>query len=143
MIQSHAEALLASKGAVIRARSRDHWTEPWGFTDDQLFLNRALLVEWEGSPEDLMSTLLSIEQQLGRQRQEGPGYAGRTIDMDILLMPPEVCATPVLTLPHPRMHERRFALAPAADIAPHWIHPRSGRSILQLLNALTTTAPQP
>lgn len=123
------------RGVKVLARSRDHWTEPWGFAGDRLFLNRALLVENERPPLELLHTVLAVEEQLGRVRT-GPGYASRIIDIDILLMDDRVVDLPDLQVPHPRMHQRIFALAPAADVAPLTIHPELGRPILTLLDDL-------
>src|SRR5690606_12633485 len=63
-----AEAMIAREAGGVLARSRDHWTEPWGFEDSRLFLNRALLMETTLPPEALMRTLLRIERELGRER---------------------------------------------------------------------------
>ena len=131
---ARADALLSELTGRVLARSRDHWTEPHGFADDRLFLNRAVLVNTELSPLDLWNRCLSIETQLGRTRTPGPRYTARTIDIDILLIGDLVFTGPALTVPHPRMHEREFALAPAADVAPTWEHPVLRRTVLNLLN---------
>ena len=133
---SRAEALLKERVGVVVARSRDHRTVPWGFADERLFLNRALLLRTELVPVELMKTLLAIEQDLGRERVEGTRYGARTIDIDILLIGDEVLDLPNLQVPHPRMHERAFALAPAADIAPLAAHPVLQRTVIDLLNDL-------
>jgi 2-amino-4-hydroxy-6-hydroxymethyldihydropteridine diphosphokinase len=127
-------------GAAMTARSRDHWTEPWGFSDERLFLNRALLVSTTLEPLDLLGELLTIEQALGRNRSNERRYASRTIDIDILLIGDQVIDTPALHLPHPRLHERAFALAPAADVAPLWVHPKLDRTVIELLNDLRRPA---
>lgn len=129
------EALEAQAGTLL-ARSRDHWTLPWGFHGKGLFLNRALLLLTPLEPQELMDLALRIEKDLGRERSAAPGYGSRTIDIDLLTMGDMVLNTSTLTLPHPRMHERAFALAPAADIAPGAIHPVLHRRVLQLLNDL-------
>lgn len=133
---ARAEALIGERAGRIAARSRDHWTEPWGFNDERLFLNRALVVETALAPAALMQGLLGIEAELGRQRSAADRYSARAIDIDILLIGERVVELPSLVVPHPRLHERAFALGPAADIAPGWRHPRLGGTVLQLLRGL-------
>jgi len=128
-----AERLIEEDAGRIVARSRDHWTEPWGFSDERLFLNRALIVETRLEPAELMAALLRIETDLGRTRKEDERYEARTIDIDILLIEERMLESTSLTVPHPRMHERLFALAPAADISPGWRHPMLGASVFELL----------
>ena len=133
-----AIALLEERVGVVLAKSRKHWTEPWGFTDEQLFLNQALLVRTELEPAVLMHTCLHIERSLGRERHtpsDGPRvYGPRSIDIDVLLIGERVVQEPGLEVPHPRLHERAFALAPTADVVPQWIHPVLGLSVLSLLH---------
>ena len=133
---ARAEALIGERAGRIAARSRDHWTEPWGFSDERLFLNRVLVVETALAPAALMEALLGIEAELGRQRNAADRYSARAIDIDILLIGDGVVELPSLVVPHPRLHERAFALGPAADIAPGWRHPRLGGTVLQLLRGL-------
>ncbi len=134
-----AVTALDKEVGTVLARSRDHWTEPWGFSGQGLFLNKAILLRTEVHPSVLLTTALSIEQRLGRVRRGGEGYVSRPVDIDILLIGDRVLRLPQLTLPHPRMHVRNFALAPAADIAPLAMHPLQHRSILDLLNDLRTS----
>lgn len=135
-----AERLLAAGlGAGRMMRSRDHWTEPWGFEHTGLFLNRALWCRTVHPAAAILDLALSVERQLGRERGGGVGYAPRTIDIDILLLGGEVHHLPHLQVPHPRMHLRSFALAPAADLVPNHLHPLSGRTVLQLLSDLRAT----
>ncbi len=133
------ERSIGTSNGSILARSRDHWTEPWGFEDDRLFLDRALLIRTALSPDALMRNCLEIERQFGRTRKAGSTYGPRPIDIDILLIGEEMMRTELLEVPHPRMHERAFALAPAADIVPLWVHPIQKHTILHLLNGCTQT----
>ena len=134
-----AEAMIGELTGTVLSRSRDHWTEPWGFADDRLFLNRALVVRTDLSPHGLLEKCLGIERQLGRTRAEGQRYSARTIDIDLLLCGDQVISSPELVVPHPRMHERAFTLAPAADVAPDWPHPLLQRTVLNLLNDVLRT----
>lgn len=130
-----AEARIAERVGPIRSRSRDHWTEPWGVQDDALFLNRALIVESEQAPDALMEAFLAIERELGRHRDAlGPRYAPRTLDIDVLFQEESILRTERLIVPHPRVHERAFALAPAADVVPTLVHPVEQRTVLALLD---------
>lgn len=140
---ARAIGALGSGPGEVLAISRDHWSEPWGFpptrrgeaSDERLFLNKAVLLRTALAPMQLMSECLRIEELLGRKRGEGEGYASRPIDIDVLLIDNAVIDEPGLRVPHQHMHERLFALAPAADVAPEWIHPVLQRSVLDLLNS--------
>jgi 2-amino-4-hydroxy-6-hydroxymethyldihydropteridine diphosphokinase len=98
------------------------------------FLNAAAVGETALTPRALLETLLTIEQQFGRERP----YAGasRTLDLDLILYGDRQLDEPGLILPHPRFHERSFVLAPLAEIAPDWIDPRSGHTVSQLLRMI-------
>jgi 2-amino-4-hydroxy-6-hydroxymethyldihydropteridine diphosphokinase len=99
-------------------------TAPLYVTDQPAFLNMALLAETELAPHDLLALAKEVERRVGRQPsfRNGP----RAIDVDILFLGDSVIDTEDLTIPHPRLAERRFALAPLADIAPDWRHPLTG-----------------
>ncbi len=100
-------------------------TEPAGFVDQPRFLNAAAAIETELEPRALLDLLLSIERELGRTR-EGPRFGPRTIDLDLLLYGDEVVDEPGLKIPHPRLHERRFALEPLAELDPDLTVPEKG-----------------
>lgn len=109
-------------------------TAPWGFTADLPFLNQVVMLRTELAPEQLLAIAQSIETLLARQRSGADGYASRTADIDILLYGDAQIDTPQLRVPHPRMAQRRFVLAPLAEINAEGCHPRFGRSWRQLLD---------
>ena len=121
----------------VLATSSLYSTEPVGHLEQAWFLNSAARVETERSPHELLELIQAIENRLGRVRTipNGP----RTIDIDILLFDGLVIDSSGLTIPHPRMHERRFVLEPLAEIAAHVIHPVLGATIGELLGRLPAT----
>jgi 2-amino-4-hydroxy-6-hydroxymethyldihydropteridine diphosphokinase len=121
---------------TVTAVSRFHETEPVGYTQQPKFLNAVALLETEVSPLDLLRGLLAVEHSMGRDRGKSPPKGPRIIDLDLLLYGTLVLDDPALTLPHPSLHERRFVLAPLAEVAPNWQHPTLELTIQQLLEAL-------
>lgn len=110
-------------GSIV-AVSVSYESEPWGFEAEEWFLNRLIVVDTELEPETMMRALLGIEAELGRVRHpESDAYTSRTVDLDILYYGQRVVITPTLTVPHPRLHLRRFALLPLCEVAPMMIHP--------------------
>lgn len=135
-LQQAAELIQQNCGKIV-ARSSIYETEAWGKTDQPAFLNQALQITTSLSPDVLMQTLLDIESTMGRIRtfKMGP----RIIDLDILLINDLIQHSPILTIPHPALPLRRFALLPLAEIAPELIHPTEKKSILELLQTCSDT----
>jgi 2-amino-4-hydroxy-6-hydroxymethyldihydropteridine diphosphokinase len=123
---------LAALGTVA-AVSSFHTTDPVGYLNQPQFTNAAALLETTLAPLELLHALLAIEQAMGRDRGNVPAKGPRVIDLDLLLYDDVVTGSAELTLPHPAMHERRFVLAPLAEIAPTRRHPVQGTTIVELL----------
>jgi len=109
-------------------------TEPVGVRDQPDFLNCVIKVETELTPRELLKTLKGIEARMGRR--PGPRWGPRRIDLDILFYGDLTLNEDDLIIPHPRAHERLFALMPLFEIAPDLMHPVLGRSIRELIEDL-------
>ncbi|MBI4773122.1 MAG: 2-amino-4-hydroxy-6-hydroxymethyldihydropteridine diphosphokinase [Deltaproteobacteria bacterium] len=132
--RSAIEAIGGIEGCRVGRISSFYETDPVGYEDQDRFVNAVLELKSVLPPLQLLDELLSIEKAMGRTRtiRWGP----RIIDLDLLLFGERVMSHPRLTLPHPRMHERGFVLAPLAEIAPHAVHPVFERSVKSLLASL-------
>ncbi len=133
LIRSALELLGAEAGIEVVGVSSLRETDPVGYEDQPRFLNGAAELATELPPQELLERLLAIERRLGRVRGEGLRFGPRTIDLDLLLYGQETVQEPGLTLPHPRLHERRFALEPLAELDPALEVP--GRGPVQALLA--------
>ena len=109
-------------------------TDPWGDADQPRYLNAVAAVDTDLSPRRLLEVLLGVERELGRERT-GRRYGPRTIDLDLLVYGDEVVDEPGLTVPHPRLHERRFVLEPLAELDPALVVPGRG-GVGELLSAV-------
>jgi len=130
---SRALQALSSYAAVQRV-SPVVETDPWGVLDQPDFLNQVAEADTDLPPLELLAGLKEVERSLGRQ--PGVRYGPRLIDVDILLYGGLCAELPGLSLPHPRMTERAFVLVPLAALAPHALHPPTGRTIAELLQAV-------
>ena len=126
---------MTGAGLSVARLSSAYETEPVGVFEEQpAFLNMvAELAAPLPEPEELLRLLLDIERSLGRSRERP--LAPRTLDLDLLLYGGEMSATDALTLPHPRLHLRRFVLAPLAELIPDARHPARGETFAELLAA--------
>jgi 2-amino-4-hydroxy-6-hydroxymethyldihydropteridine diphosphokinase len=124
-LRAALEQLAAEPEIEVVAVSAFRETEPVGIVDQPRFVNAAAAVDTPLSPRELLDRLLAIEQRLGRTR-EGPRFGPRTVDLDLLLYGAEEIAEPGLRVPHPRLHERLFALEPLADLDPQLVVPGRG-----------------
>jgi 2-amino-4-hydroxy-6-hydroxymethyldihydropteridine diphosphokinase len=131
------ELLGGQDGISVVAVSSFRETDPVGYLDQPPFLNGAVAVETTLAPRELLAAQLDVERALGRTR-DGPRYGPRTVDLDLLLIEGVTVDEPGLTVPHPRLHERAFALAPLADLDPALVVPGYGR-VTELLERLESS----
>ena len=125
------------QGVHVSAVSRLYRTEPQGDTDQPWFSNQVAALDCDAriTPENLLASLLQLEQKLGRNRDPSRRFGPRAIDLDLLLFGDTVCTDKRLYLPHPRMRERAFVLIPLAEIAP-LLHFPDGESIVACLQKI-------
>lgn len=117
-IQEAVQMIDAEVGQVLRCSSL-HITEPWGFDSENTFVNAAVCCITNLTPQQVLECTADIEKRMGRmQKSVGGVYHDRIIDIDILLYDHLHLSTPQLTLPHPRMYEREFVMAPLREIMP-------------------------
>ncbi len=126
-----AHFAIEKKVGVILQASGLYQTAPWGIRDQPDFLNQALWVRTALSPFAVLNTVKQIEKQMGRM--EVLRWGERIIDIDILFYGDLILESPTLTIPHPRLHERNFALAPLVEIAPDFTHPVLKKTVRVLL----------
>jgi 2-amino-4-hydroxy-6-hydroxymethyldihydropteridine diphosphokinase len=125
ILRAALEQLAAEPGVSLVAVSSVRETDPVGPVDQPRFLNAAAAVDTDLSPRGLLDRLLGIERRLGRTRA-GPRFGPRTIDLDLLLYGQERLDEPGLEVPHPRLHERLFALEPLFELDPGLVVPGRG-----------------
>ncbi|MDX1377746.1 MAG: 2-amino-4-hydroxy-6-hydroxymethyldihydropteridine diphosphokinase [Anaerolineales bacterium] len=116
---------------TVKAKSNVYETPPWGYTEQDEFLNQAVQVTTYLEPEKLIKHIKRLEVAMGRKASFR--YGPRLIDIDILFYDDEILDTPSLTIPHPNLHERGFVLLPMMDIAPDHVHPVMKKSIREII----------
>lgn len=130
LMQTAADEIGDRIGNVTQA-SALYETAPWGGIEQPAFLNQVLAVKTNLAPEEVLRIILEIEHESGRVRYER--WGARHLDIDILYFGQTVMDTPRLTVPHPRLHERRFTMVPLAEIAPNFVHPVLEKTNAELL----------
>jgi len=130
-----AVAALEAEGLAVLSRSQVWTTPAWPPSDQPDYANAVVAADAGAlTPDETLALLMATERRFGRERREL--WAARTLDLDLLDLDGAVLDTETLTLPHPRLHERRFVLGPLAEAAPDWRHPVFGHSAMELLAAL-------
>ena len=130
---------IAALGRVA-AKSSLYSTEPIGYAEQPRFVNAVVALETEAGAHELLGGLMRIEKEFGRDRANAIPNGPRTLDLDILLYGDSVIDEPGLRVPHPRLAERAFVLAPLNEIAPELIEPRSGATVAELLRRLKSVS---
>jgi len=125
---------LKSKGITVKKISSMHETEPWGLKEQPKFINMAVEAETSMSPEELLSAIKDIEEDMGRK--ETVKWGPRIMDLDILFYDDIVIDMEHLHIPHPLLHKRDFVLNPLSEIAPGKLHPVLRKTVDQLKEAL-------
>lgn len=131
-VLTDAVAMIGQTVGQIQSVSQMYESPAWGFDSKNDFLNQAVLIKTELGPRAVLTEVLRIEQELGRKRS-GMEYSDRTIDIDILCWEEKIFWTSTLQVPHVRLHERAFALAPLTELLPEWRHPLLEQTSSQLL----------
>jgi 2-amino-4-hydroxy-6-hydroxymethyldihydropteridine diphosphokinase len=136
---AYAARLIEERCGTIIDRSSLYETAAWGKTDQDSFLNQALVVETTLNVRDVLNEILYIENLMGRDRIEK--YGPRIIDIDIIFFNHQVMKEDGLTIPHPEMAKRRFVLEPLNQVIPAYIHPVYYKTVSELLSECTDTLP--
>ena len=122
-----------TEGIAVLESSSLYETEPVGYKDQEWFINAVLKAETTLSPEELLNQCFRIENQLGRIRhQELPKNGPRTLDLDILFYDNKVINSEIIDIPHPRMHQRAYALVPLLELDADLVHPVINKTISEL-----------
>jgi len=120
---------------ALAATARFYKTAPMDYTDQDWFVNTAISITTTLSPKILLQALHAVQREIGRTKTT-IRFGPRVLDLDILFYGDQIVASENLTIPHPRMHQRRFVLQPLCDLAPDWIHPVLKKDMQTLLLAL-------
>ena len=129
-LQTAKELINKQSGTIIK-ESSVYQTAAWGLKEQPDFLNQVLILSTTLNPETLLRSLLSVEETMGRKRSIK--FGPRIIDLDILLINDFLIESEFLTVPHPALQQRKFALIPLNEVAPDLLHPVENKTINQLL----------
>ncbi len=124
--------VISQKIGKIHRQSHIYETEPWGFENSKNFFNQVIDIDTSLNPPELLEKIKKIEERFGRSENQSPKYQPRQMDIDILFFNDEIIKLPGLVIPHPRLHERNFVLAPLSELAADLVHPIFNQTILQL-----------
>lgn len=136
-IQQAVATLSMSDKIKIVKTSSFYETEPWGNKNQEWFINAALAIDTDYSPEELLQYCQNIEVQLGRIRKENEKWSQRAIDIDILMYDDLVISSKNLIVPHPFMHLRAFVLVPMLEVKSDLVHPVFKKTISELYDELS------
>ncbi|MBL7935034.1 MAG: 2-amino-4-hydroxy-6-hydroxymethyldihydropteridine diphosphokinase [Bacteroidia bacterium] len=131
---NQAILIISQEIGNIVSKSGIYETEAWGVENQQAYLNQCIAVTTNLTAEELIHSVLVIEKQLGRERSNSITYEPRIIDIDIIFYNNTIIETPQLTVPHPRLHLRKFVLIPLNEIASNHLHPILNKTIFNLLS---------
>jgi len=127
---------IQSKIGVISKKSDIYKTPPWGFASTEEFYNSVIEVKTFLEPEILLDELQKIEILLGKKQSYKIGYSSRVIDLDIIDFNNKIINSNRLSIPHSHLAERNFVLYPLADVCPNWNHPKTNKTISQLIKRI-------
>lgn len=136
--------LLAERIGVVERASRLYLSEAWGFQAERMFSNQALVLQTTLSPFEVLDEALNVEQEVGRNRKQEQRekditrqlYASRVVDVDVMFYDDEVIRHPRLTVPHPLLHLREFALQPLCEVMGDYRHPVLGQELKDIYEEL-------
>ena len=128
-------ALTQFRDIVLQSQSRIYQTAPVDYTEQDWFVNFVIKITTTLDPHALLKRIQQVQVQAGRAK-DTVRFGPRLLDLDILLFDDLVLASPNLTIPHPRMHKRRFVLVPMCDIDPELLHPQLQQTMQSLLDGL-------
>ncbi len=138
LLLSEARKNLATRGEIAQT-SAIYETAAWGKMDQPAFLNQVITLETKEEPEELITFFLQLENKLGRKRSEL--WAARTIDIDLLFLGNTIFQSEKVTIPHPRITDRRFTLVPLCEVLPYFQHPVLHKTMKELLMDCTDPLP--